>query len=269
MRTAAVDVGIVIGALVGAFAIGATLYVVVTFVVMRLHTAPIGWGRTLRAALGEAIAVALTQPLLPLYYAVGSRMGGPREGRPIVFVHGYAQNRVSFLFLARAVRKARLGPLYGFNYDFRRSIATSASALGRFVEKVCLETGEPKVAIVAHSLGGLVALEYMAKPDGAARVDRCVTIASPHAGLRWPTRLVGGSASEVAEASAYMRANASRPIPLAALSIYSSHDNLVHPPATSELGARGGVDRVVAPVGHLAILLSREVAEATVKQLSE
>jgi triacylglycerol lipase len=264
----AVDVGVVLVALAAAFALGSGVYLVVTFAVMRAHTAPLGWGTTLRAAFGEAVAVALTQPLLPFYYAVGSRMGGPKEGRPIVFVHGYAQNRVSFLFLARAVRKARIGPLYGFNYDFRRSIVRSASALGRFIEKVCLETGAPKVAIVAHSLGGLVALEYMATPEGAARVDRCITIASPHAGLRWPTRLVGGSAAEIAEASAYMRGSASRPIPVAALSIYSSHDNLVHPPATSALGPRGGLDKVVAPMGHLAILLSREVAEETVRQLS-
>lgn len=268
MRTVAIDFGILVAIVSMLVAAGAFLYLVVSFGVMRRHTEPRGWGAFLRAFLHEAVALAWTQPILPLYYFVGRRMGGPRDGRPIIFVHGYFQNRADFVFLARVVARAKLGPIYGFNYDWTRSIARSASRLARFVEDVCRETGEPKVAIVAHSLGGVVALEYLSTGEGAARVDRCVTIASPHAGVLWRGPTFGASSRELRATSEYMRTNPSRALAIPTLSIYSSHDNIVHPSTTSGLVARGGEDERIEGVGHLGLLFSRAVADATVRRLS-
>ena len=269
MRPLALDLGLAVALVVALVAFGSGLYLLVTFAVMRAHTEPRTWRRVVRAFLHEVVAILVTQPLLPLFYVVGRRMGGTSDGRPVIFVHGYFQNRVDFVFLARAARKAKLGPIYGFNYDFRRSVSTSAKRLAGFVEEVRRETGKDKVAVVAHSLGGVVALEYLATPDGAARVDRCVTIASPHAGVRWRFGMFGGAARDLAANSVYMRSNEARQLPIRALSIYSSHDNMVHPPTTSVLTARGGDDRVIEGTGHLGMLFSKEVAEATVALLSE
>jgi triacylglycerol lipase len=225
--------------------------------------------------LGEAVAIALTQPLLPLFYVLGRRMGraggagGAKEPRPVVFVHGYFQNRVDFLYLARALRKAGFGPLYGFNYDWTRSIPACAARLGAFVERVCRETGETEVALVAHSLGGVICLEYLSTPEGAARVNRCVTIASPHAGVTWRGGMIGASARQLARTSDYMLASSTRALPIKVVSIFSSHDNMVHPSTTSALAARGGDDVQIEGVGHLGILFSREVAERTVRALAE
>jgi pimeloyl-ACP methyl ester carboxylesterase len=268
MRTAVLDLGVLFATLATIVAVGAFLYLVVSFVVMRRHTEPRGWGAFFLAILREAVAIAWTQPILPLYYFIGRRMGGPREGRPIVLVHGYFQNRGDFVFLARAVARAKLGPIYGFNYNWTQSIAKSAGRLARFVEDVCRETGAPKVAIVAHSLGGVVAVEYLSTPEGRARVDRCVTIASPHAGVLWGGLALGASARELRATSEYMKANLSRALAIPTLSIYSSHDNIVHPFTTSGLVARGGEDERIEGVGHLGLLFSSQVADATVRRLS-
>lgn len=190
--------------------------------------------------LGEAWALALTQPLVPLYYVIGRRMGGPKDGRPVIFVHGYFQNRADFIALARAARRANLGPLYGWNYNWTSGVETCARRLAAFVEAVCRETGKPQVALVAHSLGGVIALEYLATPAGAERVARCVTIGSPHAGVNWRAGMVGKSAKELHARSQYMQSTSLRPVPVGVLSIFSTHDNIVHPKSTSALTARGG-----------------------------
>jgi triacylglycerol lipase len=249
-------------------AIGSLLYLVVSFVVMRSHTPARTWRHAIATMLGEALAIALTQPLIPLFYLVGRRMGGPKGGRPVVFVHGYFQNRADFIYLAWLARRARLGPLYGFNYNWTASVTTCASHLARFVERVCRETGHAEVSLVAHSLGGVVSLEYLASKDGAARVRRCVTIASPHAGVKWRGGFIGRGARDLRDTSAYMRTVASRPIALRALSIFSTHDNIVHPASTSALAARGGDDQEVSHIGHLGMLFSREVADAVIHHLS-
>jgi pimeloyl-ACP methyl ester carboxylesterase len=265
---ALVIAGGVVGA-VGAVAMGALLYLLVSFAVMRRHTA----ARPFVAALGslarEALAIAVTQPLVPLFYMVGRRMGGTPGGRPIVFVHGYFQNRADFVYLARAARRAGLGPLYGFNYNWARGVRDAAAHLDAFVERVVRETSRQDVALVAHSLGGVVALEYLATDRGRARVARCVTIASPHAGVAWRVGMIGRGARDLRSDGDYMRGAASRPLPIRVLSVFSSHDNIVHPKTTSVLAARGGDDLEVDGVGHLSMLFSRRVAEATVKALAD
>ncbi len=253
---------------VALIAIGAGLYLLVSFLVMRRHTTARPLASALRSMLHEALAIAITQPLIPLYYVVGRRMGGRREGRPVVFVHGYFQNRADFLYLARAARRAHLGPLYGFNYDWTESIPTCADRLAAFVESVCGETGQAAVALVAHSLGGVICLEYLSRPEGAARVARCVTIASPHAGVVWEGGMIGKAARQLAARSAYMQASAARPLTVPVLSIFSTHDNIVHPPTTSALASRGGDDCAVDEIGHLGMLFSPEVARITVRVLA-
>jgi pimeloyl-ACP methyl ester carboxylesterase len=252
---------------VSASALGIFGYVAGSFFLMRGYTEARGWSASFRAALRETFWVILTQPLLPFYFFLGRRMG-PGNGQPVVFIHGYLQNRVNFLGLAHALTKAHVGPLYGFNYPFTSDIQASAKRLGRFVEEVCRETGRPQVDLVAHSLGGLVALELMYSDEGRARVRRCITVASPHAGVKWRGPVLGLSGTQMRDGGEYLKERAGRVLGIPTLSIFSTHDNIVHPPATSALAARGGTDFQVRELGHLAILFAPEVAAEVTRFLS-
>ena len=244
-----------------AFGAGVLVYVVASFALMRAHTAGRPLRSTLRAALTESAWAILTQPLLPLWYVLGRRMGGPRgrgHGVPVVFVHGYFQNRVCFLGLAHALQRRRPVPLYGFNYPWTDLVDRNAGRLARFVEQVCVECDVPQVDLVCHSLGGVVAVDYVHEA-GAARVRRLVTIASPHAGVAWRGPIPGTIGSQLRRGCAYLRDREGRRIAIPCLSIYSTHDNVVHPPLTSALTSRGGRDLMVDDVGHLSILFSPRV----------
>jgi triacylglycerol lipase len=249
-------------------AVGILVYVGGSFVMMRAHTEPRPIGRAAREALREILWAALTQPLLPLFYLVGRRLARGR-GVPIVMVHGYSQNRVDFLLLARVCSRAGLGPVYGFNYPWFETVHGSAARLARFVDDVKRETGAAHVDLVAHSLGGLVSVEYLRAHGGAAEVRRLVTIASPHAGVPWRGPILGACGPQMREGCAFLEEHARTPLGVPCLSVYSTHDNVVHPPRTSALAHRGAVDRAVEHVGHLAILFHPEVARATAGFLAE
>ncbi len=247
-------------------AAGILVYVLASFAMMRRHVERRPRWAHLREALREAVWAAITQPLLPLFYVLGRRMAAGK-GTPIVAVHGYTQNRVDFLRIARACRRAGVGPVYGFNYPWFATVPEAARRLARFVEQVRRETGAGRVDLVAHSLGGLVSLEYAHGP-GADHVRRLVTIASPHAGVAWRGPIVGRCGPQIRAGSAFLAARADRAVPAASLSIYSTHDNVVHPPATSTLAGRGGHDHSVSDVGHLSILFDPRVAAAVVDFLA-
>ena len=239
-------------------------YVLGSFLMMGRHVGARERGRSARELLRELWIAGLTQPILPLFYLIGYRMGRNKAtGVPIVFVHGYMQNRVGFLGLARALARKSLGPMFGFNYPWFVSITSNAERLERFVERVCKETGTGAVDLVCHSMGGLVAMEMMANEARreTLKVRRVVTIATPHAGVMWRGPLLGIGAGSLRRGSKLLEAHAGVTLAVPALSVFSSHDNVVHPKESSSLAKRGGRDVEVEGLAHLAILFSPKVAE--------
>jgi pimeloyl-ACP methyl ester carboxylesterase len=241
------------------FGVGVLVYVAGSYLFARAHHPSRQLSLTLREALREGLLSALIQPLLPLYYLLGSRMGGVPGRRPVVLVHGYCQNRVDFLWLARALARAGVGPMYGFNYWPFSRVPVSAARLTRFVAGVCAKEGTDAVDLVCHSMGGLLAMEVL-EQDGA-HVRRIVTIGTPHAGVAWRGPILGASAEHLRLGAERVRA--AKALEHAALSIYSTHDNVVAAAGTSSLAVVGGRDLEVPGLGHVALLFDRRVATAT------
>ena len=264
------------GVLAGAIALGVLLaialgiggYVVGSYFFMRRHIPARPLGRTLREMAREIFWAALTQPLLPIFYLVGRRAGGARRGTPIVLVHGYAQNRVGFLRIARALRRAGLGPIFALNYPWFLGVEENAARLSRFVERVLAETGAEAVNLVAHSMGGLVSLAFASSDAGRTKVRRVVTLGTPHAGVAWEGPILGASGRDLRRGSALLARLAVGRLPVKVLSIYSSHDNIVHPAAASTLTDRGGEDAEVGESGHLSILFNPRALAQVVRFLA-
>lgn len=245
----------------------AVVYLFGTFALMARYVERRPGQDQVKAMLQELYYVMTTQPLIPLYFFIGRRLGNG-DDVPVIFVHGYFQNRADFRWLAGQFRKASKGPLYGFNYPWFDSVDNNVPRLGRFVERVCAENGADRVNLVAHSLGGLVCLEYSHSPGGMERVAHCITIGTPHAGVKWRGPLLGKVAAQLREGEFHSERR-ERAVVAPTLSVYSTHDNVVHPQATSELGARGGNDVAIEGLGHLSLLFSPEVAQVLIEFIEQ
>ncbi|MCB0934065.1 MAG: alpha/beta fold hydrolase [Mycobacterium sp.] len=235
----------------------ALVYLIGSFVLMARHVEPRPGQSHASAMMRELYYVMITQPLIPIYFFIGRRFG-KGDGIPVIFVHGYFQNRADFWWMARQFRKTSRGPLYGFNYPWWDSVDNNTPRLSRFVDRVCAETGAAKVDLVAHSLGGLVILEYTHSPAGEGKVAHCITIGTPHDGVKWRGPILGRVGNEL-RGGEFAAARRDRTVISPTLSVYSTHDNIVHPPTTSQLSGRGGDDVAVEGLGHLSLLYSPEV----------
>jgi predicted alpha/beta hydrolase family esterase len=222
-------------------------------------------------AKAEARAAEMVEAKADALAITTSEAVGHDGNVPVVFVHGYMQNRVGFLGLARALAKQGVGPLFGFNYPWFASMPSNAARLDRFVDRICAETGSAAVDLVCHSMGGLVAMEMMRDEARHAKlkVRRCVTIATPHAGVMWRGPLIGIGATSLRRGSKLLEVQAGVKLAVPCLSVYSSHDNVVHPKESSSLALRGGRDVEVVGLAHLAILFSPKVAEHVAAFLAE
>jgi pimeloyl-ACP methyl ester carboxylesterase len=72
--------------------------------------------------------------------------------------------------------------IYRFYVDWRKSLTIAADDLQRRIVGFLQRVGAPKVSLVAHSHGGLVARQYLAS-YGPGLVDQLVTMATPYKGM--------------------------------------------------------------------------------------
>ncbi len=72
-----------------------------------------------------------------------------------------------------------------FPYDWRFDVATTKDALDVLIEKAKQKSGQTQVNIIAHSMGGLVARNYIADSAKAGKVNSLIEMGVPHLGAPW------------------------------------------------------------------------------------
>lgn len=71
--------------------------------------------------------------------------------------------------------------LFIFNYDWRQPIETIAIQLENYIENTVNPPTETKIDLIGHSLGGMVARDYI-QNDPDHQIDQLITLGSPHKG---------------------------------------------------------------------------------------
>ncbi len=160
------------------------------------------------------------------------------------------------------------GGLFGrINTD---SVERLASRAHLQIEALC--TADPRrIAIVGHSLGGIVGRRVIARPGAAGRVQALVTLGSPHRGsplAAWLCRTPLGSGSaglrDICPGSELLARLAAEPLPqeVEIISIYSESDrHCPRPAAELELKPEDRHARNVSAgsVGHEALVVDEGV----------
>lgn len=182
---------------------------------------------------------------------------------PVILVPGYAMNRGYLIPLTLFLRRRGWKWVWPINNrPASAPIPVYARKLAEAVEELCRRTGADRVDLVAHSMGGVIAGWYVNRMDGARRVRRMVTVATPWRGTMmhvWGRRRQARDLAPESEVIAGIQPPA---VPVTA--IWSRSDQLVIPP---EHAVCEGVEAVeLAHAGHMEMLLSarawRLVADA-------
>ncbi|MCP3985782.1 MAG: alpha/beta fold hydrolase [bacterium] len=180
----------------------------------------------------------------------------PRETDTLVFVHGLGMNRASFFPLQAYLRLMGYDAQCSRNFGIPDSIEAMAEAIGCLVER---SAPEGRVTIVGHSMGGLAARWYVQRLGGDKRVDRIVTLATPHGGTylayNAPTTLLNQFDPE----GSFIRSLNESPMPptVELHSIVAGQDLIVVPRTAG--AAPFGESVVFEDLGHMDILLSPRV----------
>ena len=192
----------------------------------------------------------------------------PTEGTPIVLVHGYFANRGYFHPLVRHLEAAGLGPVFVPNLrSWHATVERFEEELGECLERIHAGCGK-RAVVIAHSMGGLGLRAHLAR-HGSGHVARIITIASPHHGTELAYFGIGANARQMQPGSAFLAWLEGRerdsPPAIPALSLYSTHDNMIAPQESSRLPWARNV--AFKGRGHLEMAYAPEVVEALLAEL--
>jgi triacylglycerol esterase/lipase EstA (alpha/beta hydrolase family) len=221
---------------------------------------------SVRLFIGEVLAVAISWPLMALHRLLIRDPVPASVHLPVILVHGVLVNDGVWFTMRRHLARQAVGAVYTINYGPPYGdIEHFAEQLGAKIESVCAATGAARVFLVCHSMGGLVARAYL-RQRGPARIVRIITIGTPHHGSVFARGVIGRCLAQMRPGNSWLaelNRGEAKPPPVPISSIWSRHDSLVAPQASSELACAENV--AVVGVGHNALLNDPRVMELVVR----
>lgn len=215
------------------------------------------WRQALGMFVAEFKSSMLTSSWYMPFFSVSRKNFPGTKTLPVLLIHGYGCNSGYWHHLGRKLSTAEithhaidLEPVFGEIDDYIPAIHAAIETLRR-------ESGQERILIVAHSMGGLVARAYL-RTHGAAHVAKVIALGVPHHGT-------GLAEIGIGKNSGQMRRVDNHPngwlLQLAAqenhahyalfVNIFSHHDNIVSPQTSSCLPDARNL--AVSGIGHVSL----------------
>lgn len=230
-----------------------------------LHIGAFGFLRMALREYRDLIRLFVVIQPFERFWLGADRLRPAPERSPLLLIHGYQCNRGAWYWLRSRLEVAgwivathNLEPVLA-------DIDRYADGLACRIDQVLANTGGDKVILVGHSMGGLAARAYLRR-FGAGKVERIITLGSPHHGSRLALLAWGPNGRQMHIGSAWLKELAGVPLPPGSVSIYSAHDNQVMPQREcSELA--GARNIALSGISHLGLLFSPVVLKTLLAEL--
>lgn len=215
------------------------------------------WYQTCRLFAGEFKSSMLTSSWYMPFFSVSRKNFADTPSLPVLLIHGYGCNSGYWHHLGRGLSAKHithhaidLEPVFGSIDDYLPAVHAAIDTLRR-------ESGQEKIIIVAHSMGGLVARAYLCV-HGAAHIAKVITLGVPHHGTGLAEIGIGKNSDQMRctddHPHSWLRQLAEKESPAhyaLFVNIYSHHDNIVSPQTSSYLS--GARNLAVSGIGHVAL----------------
>lgn len=192
---------------------------------------------------------------------------------PVVFLPGLVHLSREWLILRRHLERVGFANVSAVSEaPDREDLPQLAVHAGQHVEAVRSLTGAPRVHLVGHHVGGVVARYYVQVLGGHDRVATVVTVGSPHRGTEAAALGLGPATAQLRPGSAVLRAleETTRPLPVRWISYFAEDDLLVRPASSAMLThpALAATNVLVTEHSHLSLVIPAVVCRSLAEQLA-
>jgi pimeloyl-ACP methyl ester carboxylesterase len=249
--------------------IGAALWFTLAFCFGTPVPADCRLGRRERIALfwNEVQAIRRSGPRMVLHRWLLRDPAPAPAAVPVLLLHGVLCNAGVWFGPRRHLLQRGVGPVYALSYGPPfASIDAFAQQVAAKIDEILRATGARQVALVGHSMGGLVARAYL-RDHGAAKVRLLLTVGTPHHGSMHACLFPGACLAQLRPGNPWLTALNAAPLPdCRVVSLWSRHDSMVAPQENARLD--GAVEVVIHGVGHNALLADPAVLAAVACELA-
>jgi pimeloyl-ACP methyl ester carboxylesterase len=190
----------------------------------------------------------------------------------VLMVHGYGCNRAMWLKFSRGLAKhgyaseaINLEPPLGSIDDYPSIVESGVTQL---IEK----TGAKRIAIVAHSMGGLACRAYLNSRSATEneRIFKVITLGTPHQGTVHAALGQGQNTRQMRRKSTWRDALSARERSsdvAKLICVLTHHDNIVAPQAMQTVSGAKTIE--LHGIGHVALAYSEEVLQIVINELQD
>lgn len=233
----------------------------------RFHPARLG--RAGSIILGEAFFLMLSILLHPFGWF--NRKTSPADDgtTPVILLHGLFQSRACWWWLGLQLRRQGWTTVHAVALPPWKDVEVLTERVAKIVDHLRHRHGVHRVHLVGHSMGALIARNYLQIRGGAGKVERCVLLGAPHGGSKLAPFALSPLGLLLLPGSPFLRrlANAGWPNDTEVLNIYSRHDNLILPVENAALPGVRNVE--LSGLGHTSLLFHPSSLRRVIAHLKE
>ncbi|MCD6526475.1 MAG: alpha/beta fold hydrolase [Desulfuromonas sp.] len=175
------------------------------------------------------------------------------RGPVVLLLHGLYQSRASCFYLQLRLRQQGFTVL-SINLPPWKEIENLTECVDRKINELHQQGYSGPIDIVGHSMGGIIARNYIQRRGGARHIRHCVTLGAPHCGTKLIPFAVTRLARHLSPKSTFIEqlSQSDWPQSVSFTSIYSETDNIVLPPGCSKHPQAN--NHAIDLCGHIALL---------------
>lgn len=187
---------------------------------------------------------------------------------PVILLHGLFQNRSCLFWLQHRLKAVGYQNVISINTPPWRDMEASTEALAKKVDELRIKLKVETVILIGHSMGGMIARNYVQNRGGSAYVDAMVTLGSPHHGSKLAPFALSSMGKSLLPGSAFLTKFNSTPWPetTPATSIYTRYDNIVLPVESAKMEGAKQVE--LDGMGHTALLFHPRSLQTVIEALN-
>ncbi len=199
-----------------------------------------------------------------------SKNQAPQRGEtPILLLHGLFDNQASWLWFKRQLKQQGFKNVVTLNLSSWHNEEVLTELLSKRIDELRHQLGVNKVHLVGHSMGGIIARNYVQIRGGQDKVDCLVCLGSPHQGSKLATFSIAPLGKLLIPNSDFLQRLNAAPIPkeLELTNIYTCKDNMVLPNTNNHLS--WGTAVKLDHMGHTGLIYRKPAIDATVTALKK
>ena len=186
---------------------------------------------------------------------------------PTLLLHGLFDNQASWFWFKWQLKRRGIKNLVTINLSSWHKEEVLTELLAKRIDEIRIQVGVNKVHLVGHSMGGMIARNYIQLRGGADKVDQLVCLGTPHHGSKLASFSIAPLGKILLPSSDFLKRlnNAAVPQGVTLTNIYSRKDNMVLPNEFNHLIWGNAVE--LDNMGHTALIYRSAAIDAVAAAL--